>query len=152
MLKEFTAEVKRGVALTATTTGQVENAAQAMYKAMNDNQHSWTLNSGFTREEVDYAFHNHGSHHELLDMDITDIASHYVLLHFDAQNIPEETYKLEIKGLINKPITLTLSDIKKFPKKTTQIVMECAGSDRGSTFPSFNHHSPWGLQPIGQAE
>lgn len=30
--------------------------------------------------------------------------------------------------------------------------MECAGSDRVSTFPRFNHHSPWGLQPIGQAE
>lgn len=86
---------------------------------MSDDHHTWTPNSGYTRDEVNYAFHNHGSHHELLDMDVTDIASHYVLLHFDAQNIPQETYKLNIKGLVGQPKVFTIEEIKRYPKRVT---------------------------------
>jgi DMSO/TMAO reductase YedYZ molybdopterin-dependent catalytic subunit len=150
--KETTAEVSRSVALSATLINDPSNAVNLMYQAMSDEKHTWSSEGHYTRDEVNYAFHNHGSHHELLDMDITDIASHYVLLHFDAQNIPEDTYTLKIKGLINRPMSFTLDQIKKFPKHTVQIVMECAGSDRASSTPRFNHHSPWGLQPIAQAE
>jgi DMSO/TMAO reductase YedYZ molybdopterin-dependent catalytic subunit len=84
-------------------------------------------------------------------MDVTDIASHYVLLHFDAQNIDEQTYQLKIDGLVNNPKILTLDIIKQFSKQIVENVMEYAGSDRVSSFPRFNYHSPWGLQPISQA-
>ncbi len=149
--KELIAEEVRSVALSSVITDP-SNATKLLLSAMNDNKHSWSQLTGYTREEVNYAFHNHGSHHELLDMDVTDIASHYVLLHFDAQNIEKESYQLEITGLFKKPRRFSLDDIMSFPKHTVQIVMECAGSDRVSAYPRFNHHSPWGLQPISQAE
>src|SRR5436305_5203970 len=156
--KELIAEELRGASLSAKIIEQnigipsgTNMAMDRMYQSMNDNKHSWTTLNGYTRHEVDYAFHNHGAHHELLDMDVTDIASHYVLLHFDAQNIDESQYELEITGLVAKPCRLTLSRIKSLPAIRLPIVMECAGSDRVSSLPRFNHHSPWGLQPISQA-
>lgn len=161
--KEKTAEEIRSVAFSANEIKENLNlnqdinmaktdALNLLYKSMNDNKHSWSLKDGYTKNEVDFALHNHGSHNELLDMDVTDIASHYVLLHFDAQNVPLDEYKLQIHGLIKNPMTFTLDNIKKFSKYNVQIVMECAGNDRTSTLPRFNHHNPWGLQAVGQAE
>lgn len=147
----FSAEYIKGTAKIDESSAK-DAATDLLYRSMNDNKHSWSQHDGYTRNEVDYAFHNHGAHHELLDMDVTDIASHYVLLHFDAQNIPLESYKFDITGLVNSPRTFTLDEIKWLPQQKLQIVMECAGSDRASSFPRFNHHSPWGLQPISQAE
>lgn len=40
-----------------------------------------------------------------------------------------DDYVLNIKGLVDKPMTLTLADLQQLPTKTIRTVMECAGDD-----------------------
>lgn len=43
--------------------------------------------------------------------------------------IHPDDYVLSVKGLVDKPIELTLADIQQLPGKTVRTVMECAGDD-----------------------
>lgn len=146
----------QGVELAADILSEKMDTSKAehqslnmLYSEMNNNFHKWSQN--YSREEVDFAYHNHGAYAELLDNDVTDITGHYVSLHFDVQNIPIETYVLNVCDYVNEPKKFTLNEIKAFPKITLPCVLECAASGGSSSFPRFNSHSPWGMQAVSQS-
>ena len=43
--------------------------------------------------------------------------------------IHPDDYEFEVTGLVEKPLTLTLEDIRKLPSYTVRTTMECAGDD-----------------------
>ena len=54
----------------------------------------------------------------------------YIVAQFDVCDpIHPDDYVLSVKGLVNKPMELTLSDIQQLPSRTIRTVMECAGDD-----------------------
>ena len=68
----------------------------------------------------------------LLDLEgvITPTDAFYIVCQLNAADpIHPDDYTLCIKGLVDKPLELSLDDIKLLPSKTVRTVMECAGDD-----------------------
>lgn len=105
----------------------------------------------FSQEEVGLALRNHGMHIEGLRYPTTPIGMHYLLIHFDIPAIEASSYELEIGGRVRTPLKLSLEDLRKHPKVSASVVMECAGNGR-SRLSDRPESAPWGEEAIGCAE
>ena len=65
----------------------------------------------------------------------------FQVAHYDKPVIDEKTWKLEVGGLVRRPLTLTLADLKSRPRQDIDFTLECAG----------NHGFPWFTSGIGTA-
>ena len=65
----------------------------------------------------------------------------FSISHFNRPTIDEKTWKLEIDGLVKKPMSLTLADIKGRPRQEVVFTVECSG----------NHGFPFFTGGIGNA-
>lgn len=64
--------------------------------------------------------------------DLTPNDAFYVRWHLQAiPAIDEKTYKLKIGGHINKPLELSLDELRKMPAKSVVAVNQCSGNSRG---------------------
>jgi len=76
---------------------------------------------------------------------------------FVRQHIPRpapidpERYRLTVNGLVSKPLSLSLTDLKKLPQFTVPAVLECTGNGRGFYSPKVPGIQ-WGRGAIGNAE
>ena len=102
-------------------------------------------------EELQLAFRNRGMPLEGLAYPITPAGMHYLLTHYDIPYVEEAGWRLRIGGLVNKPMTLTLAEIKQRPKVTLPVTMECAGNGRAHMKPR-PISQPWLFEAIGTAE
>lgn len=66
----------------------------------------------------------------LLNSYLTPNDLFYVRHHAYAATVNEKDWKLTIDGEVDKPFTLTLDELKKFPKATVTVTLECAGNGR----------------------
>ena len=66
----------------------------------------------------------------LLNTWITPNDLFYVRHHTYKAKVDEKQWKLEIGGEVAKPLSLTLDDLKKLPKATVTVTLECAGNGR----------------------
>jgi sulfite oxidase len=62
---------------------------------------------------------------------ITANARFFVRSHFPAPVIDPATWKLEVTGLVERPLTLTLAEIQALPALEAVHTLECAGNGRG---------------------
>jgi DMSO/TMAO reductase YedYZ molybdopterin-dependent catalytic subunit len=58
----------------------------------------------------------------------------YVVTHYNVPGLKAEGHTLEISGLVKKPRTLTLDDIKKRKRKTVTATLECGGNGNSAGF------------------
>jgi len=79
---------------------------------------------------------------ENFDQWITPNEKIFTVHHFDWPVIDAAGWKLEIDGLVNNPMTLTLDDIKARPSQDVMFTLECSG----------NHGFPDFTTAIGNAE
>src|SRR6187402_366387 len=107
--------------------------------------------SGITLEELQLSGRNHSIPLEALKHDITPIGLHYLLIHFDIPKVDAETWQLEVGGLVEKPLTLTLADVKERPARTMPVTLECAGNGRALIEPR-PMSQPWLQGAVGTAE
>ena len=105
----------------------------------------------FSVEEVTLANRNPGIALEMLARDITPDGMHYQLNHFDIPLIEGETWKLEITGLVEKPLSLNLKELKQFHRHELNVTMECAGNGRAH-FPKRKQSMPWFSEAVGTAK
>src|SRR5205809_518200 len=61
---------------------------------------------------------------------ITPTGMHYRLVHFDIPYVEAGEYSLEIAGLVERLVTLSLEDLRRRPAVKTPVTMECAGNGR----------------------
>jgi DMSO/TMAO reductase YedYZ molybdopterin-dependent catalytic subunit len=61
--------------------------------------------------------------------------------HYNKPTLDDKTWRLEITGLVKRPLTLTLSELKARPRREVVFTLECSG----------NHDFPWFLSGIGNA-
>ena len=106
---------------------------------------------GITVEELQLAARNHGLPLEALRHEITPIGLHYLLIHFDIPAVDERTWRLEIGGLVDRPLTLPLEDVKRRPSRTLAVTMECAGNGRALLSPR-PLSQPWLAEAVSTAE
>lgn len=59
----------------------------------------------------------------------------YIRNHFDTPEVEMSSWQLTIDGSVSRPAQLDFDDIKKFPKYTTTVTLECAGNNRSDLDP-----------------
>ena len=105
----------------------------------------------FYREEVQLALRSRGMPLEALRYPITPTGMHYLLVHFDIPEVDASTWRLKVGGLVSKPLSLTMDEIRERPSVTTTVTLECAGNGRALLSPR-PLSQPWLLEAVGTAE
>jgi DMSO/TMAO reductase YedYZ molybdopterin-dependent catalytic subunit len=106
----------------------------------------------FTVEEVNLANRCHGLQLEALNLDLTPVGMHYLLIHFDVPtNIDEGKYRLKLRGFFDKKLDLSLADLRRRPRVSVPVTMECAGNGRVNMKKRYWTHVPWNMEAIGTA-
>jgi DMSO/TMAO reductase YedYZ molybdopterin-dependent catalytic subunit len=79
---------------------------------------------------------------EDLDTRLTPNDEFFGIAHYEWPSIAEATWKLEIDGLVRRPLTFTLAELKSRPRQEVDFTLECSG----------NHGFPWFIGGIGTAK
>jgi sulfane dehydrogenase subunit SoxC len=108
--------------------------------------------TGISREELQLAARNHGMPLEMLRHEITPLGLHYLLIHFDIPFVDADSWRLELDGRVERPLTLTLDDLKARPARTQAVTLECAGNGRALLEPKAADSQPWLAEAVGTAE
>src|SRR6478735_8405403 len=61
---------------------------------------------------------------------ITPVKHFYVRSHGPVPTVNAKNFKLTIDGMVDKPLTLTLDDLKQFPEISVEATLTCAGNRR----------------------
>jgi len=72
----------------------------------------------------------------------------YVVSHYNTPVIEADKWKLEIGGFVEKPITLTLADLKKRPQKEIMATLECGGNGASANFMGAVANVKWKGTPL----
>lgn len=104
-----------------------------------------------TLEELQLAGRNRGMPLEALRYDVTPTGLHYLLVHFDIPVVDPARWRLSLGGLVDRPLQLTLADLRARPRRTVPVTLECAGNGRARLQPR-PLSNPWLLEAIGTAE
>jgi DMSO/TMAO reductase YedYZ molybdopterin-dependent catalytic subunit len=107
--------------------------------------------AGITREELQLAARNHGMPLEALRYDVTPSGLHYLLIHYDIPQIDADAWRLHVGGLVARPLSLSLSDLRQRSTVTRSVTLECAGNGRALLAPR-PLSQPWLLEAVGNAE
>jgi DMSO/TMAO reductase YedYZ molybdopterin-dependent catalytic subunit len=104
-----------------------------------------------TPDELQLAVRNHSMPLEALHYAITPLGLHYLLIHFDIPSVDADAYELGVGGHVQKPLRLTLQDLKSRTATTLAVTLECAGNGRARLSPR-PLSQPWLGEAVGTAE
>lgn len=85
---------------------------------------------------------------EDLDSWITPNTKFFSISHFDRPIIDTTSWKLEIDGLVKKPLSLTLDDIKARPRQEVVFTIECSGNHGFPFFTGGIGNARWAGTPL----
>ena len=85
---------------------------------------------------------------EDLDSWVTSNDKFFSIAHFDRPTINPNTWKLEINGLVKKPMSLTLADIKARPRQEVVFTIECSGNHGFPFFTGGIGNAAWAGTPL----
>ncbi len=108
------------------------------------------MSEGISLEELQLAARNHGMPLEALRWDVTPIGLHYLLTHYDIPDVDAADWRLSVEGLVERPLTLSLDDLRARPAVEVAVTMECAGNGRAHVEPHVVSQ-PWLLEAVGTA-
>jgi DMSO/TMAO reductase YedYZ molybdopterin-dependent catalytic subunit len=72
----------------------------------------------------------------------------FSIAHFDRPTIDPNKWKLEIDGLVKKPMSLTLADIKARPRQEVVFTVECSGNHGFPFFTGGIGNAAWAGTPL----
>jgi len=127
-----------------------EQRAEARFPTVGDGSGFADTDRVF-KEELQLALRNRGMLLEGLRYPVTPTGLHYLLVHYDIPEVKIEEWRLNIGGLVSRPMSLALDEIRKRPARTIAVTMECAGNGRALLAPR-RISQPWLLEAIGTAE
>jgi DMSO/TMAO reductase YedYZ molybdopterin-dependent catalytic subunit len=102
-------------------------------------------------EELQLAARNHGMPLEALRHEITPLGLHYLLIHYDIPVVDAAAWRLTVDGLVERPLELTLDDLRARDAVTAPVTMECAGNGRAQLEPHVVSQ-PWLTEAVGTME
>ncbi|KAA1474748.1 molybdopterin binding oxidoreductase [Dentipellis sp. KUC8613] len=97
---------------------------------------------------------------QLLENKITDNKCHFIRNHGGVPDIDADVYEVEIGGLVNKPVKISLKDLQdpeKFPQVEVTVTIQCSGTRRIEQIQQYPGdgdeliNAPWGEGAIGTA-
>lgn len=71
----------------------------------------------------------------------------YVRSHFDVPEIDPEAWRLEVGGAVERPLALSLADLRELPRREVAVTLECAGNGRTRMRP-VPGGTPWDLDAV----
>jgi sulfite oxidase len=92
---------------------------------------------------------------ELLDAGLTPVPFFFTRNNFPVPaEIPPEAWRLEIDGEVERPLTIGIEDLRRFPQTKFVSVLECTGNGRGRFEPLGGKAEglPWGEGAVANAE
>ncbi|HXG77340.1 MAG TPA: sulfite oxidase [Gaiellaceae bacterium] len=101
-------------------------------------------------EELQLAARNHGLPLEALRWDVTPLGLHYLLIHYDIPEVDADAWRLEVDGLVERPLSLSLAELRARPAVELAVTMECAGNGRAHVEPHVVSQ-PWLHEAVGTA-
>jgi DMSO/TMAO reductase YedYZ molybdopterin-dependent catalytic subunit len=104
-----------------------------------------------TEDELRLAARNHALPLEALRYPVTPVGLHYLLTHYDIPAVDAGTWRLAIGGAVERPLTLSLDDLRARPAVTRTVTLECAGNGRARLEPR-PLSQPWLTEAVGTAE
>lgn len=104
-----------------------------------------------TPEELQLAARNHGMPLEALRHDVTPLGLHYLLVHYDVPAVELSDWRLEVAGAVQRPLSLSLDDLRMRHTVTERVTMECAGNGRALLDPR-PVSQPWLREAVGTGE
>jgi sulfane dehydrogenase subunit SoxC len=106
---------------------------------------------GITAAELRLAARNHGLPLEALRHPITPAGLHYLLIHYDIPTVDPVSFRLEITGAVERPLTLSLDELRRRERLDKPITFECAGNGRALLEPR-PVSQPWLTEAVGTSE
>jgi DMSO/TMAO reductase YedYZ molybdopterin-dependent catalytic subunit len=106
---------------------------------------------GVTYEELQLATRNRGLPLEAMRHDVTPVGMHYLLVHFDIPHLEASEWRLALGGNVDRPIELTLDEVRAHPAWTIPVTLECAGNGRARLEPR-PMSQPWLVEAVGTSE
>src|SRR5258708_27683109 len=82
---------------------------------------------------------------------VTPVERFYLRNHFDIPKVEVASWRLNLHGLVEKPLSLSLADLERMPQVKLEAVLQCAGNGRWL----FTPHVPgvqWRFGAMGNAE
>jgi sulfane dehydrogenase subunit SoxC len=109
------------------------------------------VGQGITEEELRLAARNHALPLEALRHPITPAGLHYLLIHYDIPDVDAATFRVEVGGAVDRPLSLSLDDLRARERIAEPITFECAGNGRALLEPR-PLSQPWLTEAVGTAE
>jgi DMSO/TMAO reductase YedYZ molybdopterin-dependent catalytic subunit len=78
-------------------------------------------------------------------------ASFYVRNHFQIPKLDPAVWRLNVGGLVDRPLSLSLRDLTNMPSHTVMVTLECAGNGRSALEPKTKGEQ-WNLGAVSTAE
>ena len=75
----------------------------------------------------------------------------YLRNHFDIPNLDGKSYRLSVRGLVERSLNLSMRDLHNLRAESLVVTLECAGNGR-STFDPAVPGEAWGLGAVSTAE
>lgn len=88
---------------------------------------------------------------ELLDADVTPTSRFFRRNHFGIPQLQASDWRVEIGGLVRRPLRLSLDELKQLGPVSIMAVLECAGNGRNLYSPPTQGEQ-WGLGAVGNAK
>lgn len=85
---------------------------------------------------------------EKLDSWMTPNAQFFNVAHFERPVISAKDWTLELSGLVEHPLTLTLNELKARPRKETVFTLECSGNNGFDWFKGGVGNATWAGTPL----
>ena len=83
-----------------------------------------------------------------LDTFITPNNEFFNVSHYGKPEVDLATWKLEVSGLVDNPLRLTIDDIKARPRQEVIFTLECSGNHGFPTFTGAIGNAKWGGTPL----
>jgi len=87
---------------------------------------------------------------EALRWDVTPLGLHYLLTHYDIPEVDPGSWRLEVDGRVERPLSLTLEEVRARSAVELAVTMERAGNGRAQLDPHVVSQ-PWIVEAVGTA-
>ena len=104
-----------------------------------------------TLEELALASRNHAMPLEAMRYDVTPPGLHYVLVHYDIPMVDPGSWRLTVRGCVERPVEIDLGTLQALPNHTARVTLECAGNGRAHLTPR-PVSQPWLTGAVGTAD
>lgn len=82
---------------------------------------------------------------------LTPASAFYVRSHMPAPDFDPRTWRLEVTGLVERPLELSLEELRRLPITTRDVTLECAGNGRGLFQLANTSGTQWERGAVGNA-